>query len=257
MATNPIEQFEIKALAPVANLGGYEIAFTNSALFMVLAVSVILFGLIYATRRAALVPDRAQSVAEILYDFVGGTLRDAAGKEGMKFFPLVFSLFLFVLTCNMLGMIPGFFTVTSHVIITFALATLVIGTVIVVGFVKNGTHFLHLFVPSGVPAWLLPFMVVIELISFLSRPISLSLRLFANMLAGHIALKVFASFVVALGALAASGGIGTVLGPVGALLPLLMAVALTALEFLVAFLQAYVFTILTCIYLNDALHPGH
>jgi F-type H+-transporting ATPase subunit a len=168
----------------------------------------------------------------------------------MKFFPLVFSLFMFVLTANMLGMIPGFFTVTSHIIVTFALALLVIGTVVVYGFIKHGTHFLGLFVPSGVPAWLLPFIVVIEVISFLSRPISLSLRLFANMLAGHIALKVFGGFVVSLGA----AGVGyAILAP----LPLLMAVALTALEFLVAFLQAYVFTVLTCIYLNDALHPGH
>ena len=168
----------------------------------------------------------------------------------MKFFPLVFSLFMFVLTANLLGMIPGFFTVTSHIIVTFALAMLVIGTVVIYGFMKHGTHFLGLFVPSGVPGWLLPFIVVIELISFLSRPISLSLRLFANMLAGHIALKVFAGFVVSL---LAAGGALTILAP----LPLLMAVALMALEFLVAALQAYVFTVLTCIYLNDALHPGH
>jgi F-type H+-transporting ATPase subunit a len=185
-----------------------------------------------------------------LHDFVANTLVDATGKEGMKFFPLVFSLFMFVLTANLLGMIPGFFTVTSHIIVTFALAMLVIGTVVVYGFMKHGTHFLGLFVPSGVPGWLLPFIVVIELISFLSRPISLSLRLFANMLAGHIALKVFAGFVVSL---LAAGGALTILAP----LPLLMAVALMALEFLVAALQAYVFTVLTCIYLNDALHPGH
>jgi F-type H+-transporting ATPase subunit a len=196
------------------------------------------------------VPGRAQSVAEMLHDFVANTLVDAAGREGMKFFPLVFSLFMFVLTANMLGMIPGFFTVTSHVIVTFALALLVIGTVVVYGFMKHGTHFLGLFVPSGVPGWLLPFITVIEVISFLSRPISLALRLFANMLAGHIALKVFGGFVVALGS---TGGILAILAP----LPLIMAVALTALEFLVAFLQAYVFTVLTCIYLNDALHPGH
>jgi F-type H+-transporting ATPase subunit a len=207
-------------------------------------------GLLLATRKRAVVPGRAQSVAEVLHDFVANTLVDATGKEGMKFFPLVFSLFMFVLTANLLGMIPGFFTVTSHIIVTFALAMLVIGTVVIYGFVKHGTHFLGLFVPSGVPVWLLPFIVVIELISFLSRPISLSLRLFANMLAGHIALKVFAGFVVAL---LGAGGALTILAP----LPLLMAVALMALEFLVAALQAYVFTVLTCIYLNDALHPGH
>jgi F-type H+-transporting ATPase subunit a len=240
---SPIEQFQIKPIIPV-------ISFTNSSLFMIGAAAVIVGGLLYATRKRAVVPGRAQSVAEVLHDFVANTLVDATGKEGMKFFPLVFSLFMFVLTANLLGMIPGFFTVTSHIIVTFALALLVIGTVVIYGFMKHGTHFLGLFVPSGVPAWLLPFIVVIELISFLSRPISLSLRLFANMLAGHIALKVFAGFVVTL---LGAGGALTILAP----LPLLMAVALMALEFLVAALQAYVFTVLTCIYLNDALHPGH
>ena len=240
---SPIEQFQIKPIIPA-------IQFTNASLFMVGAAAVIVGGLLFASRKRAVVPGRAQSVAEILHDFVANTLTDAAGKEAMKFFPLVFSLFMFVLTANLLGMIPGFFTVTSHVIVTFALALLVIGTVVVYGFVKHGMHFLGLFVPSGVPAWLLPFIVVIELISFLSRPISLSLRLFANMLAGHIALKVFAGFVVAL---LGAGGLVSILAP----LPLVMAVALMALEFLVAALQAYVFTVLTCIYLNDALHPGH
>jgi F-type H+-transporting ATPase subunit a len=240
---SPIEQFEITPIIPVLN-------FTNSSLFMIGTVAVIVGGLMLATSQRAVVPGRGQAVAEMLHDFVAGTLRDAAGNEGMKFFPLVFSLFMFVLTANLLGMIPGFFTVTSHIIVTFALAMLVIGTVVIYGFVKHGTHFLGLFVPSGVPGWLLPFIVVIELISFLSRPISLSLRLFANMLAGHIALKVFAGFVVSL---LAAGGALSILAP----LPLLMAVALMALEFLVACLQAYVFTVLTCIYLNDALHPGH
>lgn len=254
---SPIEQFEIKNLVPLGKIGGQEIAFTNSALFMVGAVALIVIGFLVATSRRAVVPGRAQSAAEVLFEFVQGTLRGAAGSDGMKFFPFVFSLFMFVLTCNLLGMIPGFFTVTSHLIVTFALAILVIGTVVVYGFVKHGAHFLGLFVPSGVPAWLLPFMVAIELISFLSRPISLSLRLFANMLAGHVALKVFAGFIVSLGALAASGGVAGVFGVAGAALPLAMAVALTAFEFLVAALQAYVFTILTCIYLHDALHPGH
>jgi len=240
---SPIEQFQIKPIIPAIN-------FTNSSLFMIGAAALIVGGFMLATRKRALVPGRGQSVAEILHDFVAGTLVDATGKEGMKFFPLVFSLFMFVFTANLLGMIPGFFTVTSHIIVTFALAMLVIGTVVVYGLLKHGLHFFGLFVPSGVPSWLLPFIVVIELISFLSRPISLSLRLFANMLAGHIALKVFAGFVVAL---LGAGGALTILAP----LPLLMAVALMALEFLVAALQAYVFTVLTCIYLNDALHPGH
>jgi F-type H+-transporting ATPase subunit a len=247
---NPIEQFQIKTLVPITNIGGVDIALTNSSLFMILAVALIGLLFAFAMRGATLVPNRAQVVAESVYEFVANTLRDAAGKEGMKFFPLVFSLFLFVLAANLLGMIPGSFTVTSHVIVTFALALLVISTVIVYGFYKHGLHFLDLFVPSSAPGWLKPFMAVIELVSFLSRPISLSLRLFANMLAGHIALKVFASFVVSLGALG-------VIGIAGATLPLAMSVALMALEFLVAILQAYVFTVLTCIYLNDALHPGH
>jgi F-type H+-transporting ATPase subunit a len=246
----PIEQFQIKTLYDLPNIAGLDLALTNSALFMLAAVGLILGGLLLLTRHGALVPSRGQSVAEMAYTFVADTLRGAAGDEGMKFFPLVFSLFLFVLTLNMLGMIPGAFTVTSHIVITFALALLVIATVVVYGIVKHGFHFFGLFVPSGVPVWLLPFITIIEVISFLSRPISLSLRLFANMLAGHIALKVFGSFVVGLG----TAGIGyAILAP----LPLAMAVALTALEFLVAFLQAYVFTVLTCIYLNDALHPGH
>ena len=247
---SPIEQFVIKTIVPLGSVGGIELGLTNAATFMILAVTLIIGGLLWATREKAVVPGRAQAVAEMLHEFISGTLQDAAGREGMKFFPLVFSLFIFVLTLNLLGMIPGGFTVTSQIVVTFGLALLVIGTVIGYGFLKHGFHFLGLFVPSGVPKWLLPVLVVIEIISFLSRPISLSLRLFANMLGGHIALKVFASFVVSLG----TAGIGfALLSP----LPLAMAVALTAFEFLVAVLQAYVFTVLTCIYLNDAIHPGH
>jgi F-type H+-transporting ATPase subunit a len=184
------------------------------------------------------------------YEFVASTLKDSAGTAGMKFFPLVFSLFLFVLVANLLGMIPYFFTVTSHLIVTVALAMLVILTVVFYGFYKHGFKFLNLFVPHGAPGFLVPLVVAIEVISFLSRPISLSVRLFANMLAGHITLKVFAGFVVSLSALGFTGVLG-------AILPLAMTVALTGLEFLVAFLQAYVFTVLTCMYLNDAIHPGH
>lgn len=246
----PIEQFEIKTLAPLGKIGGMEIALTNSSLMMALALFVITGFFLLATSSRALVPSRLQSVAEMMYGFVADTVRGSMGDEGMKFFPLVFSLFVFVLTCNMLGMIPGSFTVTSHVVVTFALAALVISTVILYGLFNHGLHFFGLFAPSGVPFWLMPFIILIEIVSFLSRPISLALRLFANMLAGHIALKVFGSFVVALGSLGA-------LGIAWAVLPLGMIMALTALEFLVAFLQAYVFAVLTCIYLNDALHPGH
>lgn len=248
--SGPIEQFEIKAIAPVFEIGGKMIELTNSSLFMLITLAVIGVFFALASASKALVPGRLQSVAELIHSFVADTVRGSMGEEGMKFFPLVFSLFIFVLTANMIGMIPGGFTVTSHVIVTFALAALVIGTVIFYGLYKHGLHFFGLFVPSGVPTLLLPFIVMIEVLSFLSRPISLALRLFANMLAGHIALKVFASFVIAL------GGLGFV-GVLGATLPLGMIMALTALEFLVAFLQAYVFAVLTCIYLNDALHPGH
>ena len=198
----------------------------------------------------ALVPGRLQSIAELSYEFVANTIESTAGKEGMKFFPLVFTLFMFILVANIIGLIPYTFTVTSHIIITAALALLVFVTVLVYGFYKNGLGFFRLFVPKGIPIYILPLIVFIEVLSFLSRPISHSVRLFANMLAGHITLKVFASFITLL------GGLG-IFGIFGAALPLALVVALTALELLVAFLQAYVFAILTCIYLNDAIHPGH
>jgi F-type H+-transporting ATPase subunit a len=247
---DPIQQFEIKKFATLGHIGGQEIAFTNSALFMLLAVAGVSALMIGATASRAVVPGRMQSVAELTYEFVADMLRSSAGKEGMKFFPLVFTLFTFILFANMLGMIPGTFTVTSHIIVTVALAMIVFLTVLVYGFYKNGAKFLKLFVPSGIPIYIMPLIVLIEVISFLSRPLSHSVRLFANVFAGHITLKVFASFVPML------AGLG-ILGWLGAVLPLGMTVALTALEFLVAFLQAYVFTILTCIYINDAIHPGH
>ena len=212
--------------------------------------SVIWLLLIGGTARRSLVPGRLQSIAELSYEFVANTIRSTAGKEGMKFFPLVFTLFMFILVANLIGLIPYTFTVTSHIIITAALALSVFLTVLVYGFWKNGLHFFNLFVPNGIPIYILPLIVFIEVLSFLSRPISHSVRLFANMLAGHITLKVFASFITLL------GGAG-IFGMLGATLPLALVVALTALELLVAFLQAYVFAILTCIYLNDAIHPGH
>lgn len=249
MATDPIHQFEIQRIVPI-EIGSLDLSFTNSALFMVLTVAVGAGFLLLATTRRRLVPGRVQSAAELIYEFVAGTLRSAAGSEGMRFFPLVFTLFLFILVANLWGMFPYFFTVTSHIIITVAMALLVMAVVIGYGFYKNGLGFLRLFVPSGLPAVLVPVIAAIEVLSFISRPVSLSLRLFANMLAGHITLKVFAGFVVTLGSLG-------FLGWLGALLPLAMTVALTALEFLVAALQAYVFAILTSLYLNDALHPHH
>jgi F-type H+-transporting ATPase subunit a len=247
---DPIHQFQITKLFTVGHIGGHEIAFTNSALYMGIAVVGIGALMLGGTAGRHLIPTRIQSVAEICYEFVADTLRSSAGKEGMKFFPLVFSLFMFILTVNMIGIIPYTFTVTSHIIVTVLLAMTVFITVLVYGFWKNGLKFFKLFVPSGIPVYILPLIIVIEVISFLSRPISHSVRLFANMLAGHITLKVFASFVTMLGAFGFVGWIG-------AALPLALTTALTALELLVAFLQAYVFTILTCIYLNDAIHPGH
>ena len=218
---------------------------------MGIAVTGIAALMIGATASRSLVPGRAQSLAEMSYEFVADMIKSTAGPDGMRFFPFVFSLFMFILFLNMLGMLPlAGFTVTSHIVITAALALLVFFTVIVYGLWHNGLRFFKLFVPSGIPIVILPLIVLIEVMSFISRPISHSVRLFANMLAGHITLKVFAGFVVMLGAF----GIG---GWIGALLPLALTVALTALELLVAFLQAYVFAILTCIYLNDAIHPGH
>jgi F-type H+-transporting ATPase subunit a len=248
LAYDPIHQFRIEPIVPI-HIGSYDLSFTNSSLFMVLTVAAAGAFLLIPTRPKATVPGRWQSAAELVYEFVEKTLRDSAGSGGMRFFPFVFSLFMFVLVANLWGMFPYFFTVTSHIIITAALAIAVILTVIIYGFWKNGLHFFKLFVPSGVPKVILPFIVVIEVLSFISRPISLSIRLFANMLAGHITLKVFAGFVTLLG----TAGF---LAPL-AILPLLGTVALTALEFLVAALQAYVFAILTSLYLNDALHPGH
>jgi F-type H+-transporting ATPase subunit a len=247
---DPIHQFELKPIVSLGRVGHTDIVFTQSGLYMIAAVALISLLTYLATRRNAVVPGRIQSLVEMSYEFIESTVRSTAGGDGMRFFPFVFSLFTFVLVLNLFGLVPFGFTVTSHIIITFALAMLVIGTVIVYGFMRHGLGFLRLFVPSGVPIYIVPLVTAIEVISFLSRPISLSVRLFANMLAGHITLKVFAGFVASLGALGTFGWFG-------AILPLGMTVALTALEFLVAVLQAYVFTILTCIYLNDALHPGH
>ena len=245
----PIHQFQITEYFPIADIGGAHFAFTNSALFMVLTVGLIGAFLILSTNSRALVPNRLQLLSEMSYEFIANMVRTTAGTEGMKFFPMVFSLFMFILIANLFGMFPYFFTVTSHIVVTAAMALLVFGIVIVYGFMRNGLKFLKIFAPSGIPIYILPLVVLIEVISFLSRPLSLSLRLFGNILAGHIVLKVFGGMVVAL----LSAGWWAPL----AILPFGMAVALTGLEFLVAGLQAFVFTVLTCVYLNDAIHPGH
>lgn len=237
---DPMHQFEIKRLIPLEFLG-IDISFTNSALWMVIALASVSLLMIWGLNGRAIVPGRLQSIAELAYELVANMVRSNTGSAGQKYFPLIFTLFMFILASNMLGMLPYSFTVTSHIIVTFTMAFIVFIGITVIGFTKHGIGFLRLFVPSGIPIFLLPLIVPIEIFSYLTRPISLSVRLFANMIVGHTMLKVFGSFVFALGIL-------------GGWAPLAFMVALTSLEVLVAFLQAYVFTILTCIYLNDALH---
>jgi F-type H+-transporting ATPase subunit a len=246
---DPIHQFELKTIATLGKIGGTEIAFTQSSLYMLVAVGAITLFMLWGTSARGMVPSRLQSMVEMAYEFVANTVRSSAGHDGMKFFPLVFCLFMFILVLNLAGMRPYGFTVTSHIIATAALALLVISTVVIYGFAKHGAHVQGLIAPSGVHPVMLIILVPIEVISVLSRPISLSVRLFANMLAGHIALKIFAGFIVML----LGAGAWAILSP----LPLLLTIALTALEMLVAVLQAYVFATLTSIYLHDALHPGH
>jgi F-type H+-transporting ATPase subunit a len=240
---SPLEQFAIKRLVEF-HLGGLDLSITNSALFMLVAIVLITAFMTLGMRQHALVPGRWQSMVELSYEFVAKMVRENVGTEGMRYFPFVFTLFMFILFCNLIGLIPFTFTVTSHIIVTFVMAAVVFIGVTIIGIVRHGRHFLSLFVPSGVPIFLLPLIVIIEFLSYLTRPISLSVRLFANMMAGHTMLKVFAGFVV---------GLGIWLG----WLPLAFIVALTALELVIAILQAYVFAILTCIYLNDAINLHH
>jgi len=259
-ANDPIHQFQIEKLVDfgVVNLpvfGRTELAFTNSHLAMTLAFVAVVGFLTLATSKMQVVPGRLQAVGETLFGMIDNLAESIIGHEGRKFFPFVFTLFMFILAMNVLGLMLTF-TVTSQLAITATLGLMTILLVIAVGFIRNGPGFFKLFVPSGVPIVLLPVIVLIEFVSFLLRPITLALRLFGNMLGGHVALKVFAGFVVALGAMAASGGLGY-FGIPGAALSLSMVVALTALECLVAFLQAFVFAVLTCIYLNDVVNLGH
>ncbi|WP_296596091.1 F0F1 ATP synthase subunit A [Phenylobacterium sp.] len=259
-ANDPIHQFQIEKLVDfgVVNLpvfGRTELAFTNSHLAMTLAFVAVVGFLTLATSKMQVVPGRLQAVGETLFGMIDNLAESIIGHEGRKFFPFVFTLFMFILAMNVLGLMLTF-TVTSQLAITATLGLMTILLVIVVGFIRNGPGFFKLFVPSGVPIVLLPVIVLIEFVSFLLRPITLALRLFGNMLGGHVALKVFAGFVVALGAMAASGGLG-LFGIPGAALSLSMVVALTALECLVAFLQAFVFAVLTCIYINDVVNLGH
>lgn len=236
---SPLEQFEIKRLLPIL-VGNADLSFTNSALWMVISAGVVYAFVVWGTSRRAVVPGRLQSLVEIGYEFIASTVRENAGKDGMKFFPWIFTLFFFILAGNMLGMIPGAFTFTSHIIVTFFMAICVIVAVTAIGFYVHGVGFLKFFVPHGAPAAMLPLMVPIEILSYCIRPVSLSIRLFVNMMAGHTMMKVFAGFVVAMGLFG--------------VFPLAVTVAIYGFEFLVAFLQAYIFTVLTCLYLHDALY---
>ena len=244
MATNPMHQFHVYRIGPEINIAGVDLSFTNASLFMLVSAILISILLLFSTKEKKLIPSKIQLISEILYNFIAKMISDTAGKKAKPYFPFIFSLFIFILFCNMVGMLPYSFTVTSHIIVTFILAAMVFIGVTIIGFIKHGFKYLELFVPKGVPILLLPLIIVIELISYLSRPVSLSVRLFANMMAGHTMLKVFGGFVISLGLL-------------GGWLPLGFSVALTGLEILIAFLQAYVFAILTCIYLNDALNLSH
>ncbi len=241
-----MEQFEIRRLIPI-HLGPLDLSFTNSAAWMLVAVICATLLMLNMGRARELIPGRWQALAETLYDFVAGMVRENVGDGGKPYFPFIFSLFLYVMFANVLGMIPLSFAVTSHIVVTFALALFIFVGVTIIGFARHGAHFLSFFVPHGVPAWLMPIMIPIEIISYFVRPISLSVRLFANMVAGHVILKLFAGFVISL---------GVFFFPLG-LLPLTMVVVFTGFEIFIALLQAYVFTILTCLYLNDALNMSH
>jgi F-type H+-transporting ATPase subunit a len=237
---SPLAQFAIEPLAPI-HIGGLDASFTNSALWMVIAVGAITAFMLLGTRKQAIVPGRWQSLCEGMYDFVSNLLKENVGNEGRAYFPFIFSLFMFILFSNVFGLLPGAFTVTSHIIVTVAMALFVFIGVTIVGIVRHGLHFFSYFVPQGAPVWLIPVMIPIEILSYFIRPMSLSVRLFANMVAGHVMLAVIGGFVVAMGV-----WFGWI--------PLAFVTVLFGLELLIACLQAYVFTILTCIYLHDAIH---
>lgn len=237
---SPLVQFEIKQLIPI-HFMGYDISFTNSSLYMVLAILISTIAFLWATKSKALIPSRSQMFAESIFGMIFDMLKQNVGEQGLKFMPLIFSLFIFVLFCNLLGMMPYSFTVTSHISVTFVLAMLVFLTVTMVGFIRHGLHFFSLFLPAGTPLWLAPLLVVIELVAYLARPISLSLRLAANMVAGHVLLKVLTGFMVVM---------AVYLKP----LPAPFIVILVGFEIFIAILQAYIFTILSCVYLNDAVN---
>jgi F-type H+-transporting ATPase subunit a len=240
---SPLAQFEIQPIVPIS-VGGVDISFTNSALWMAIAVVLVYALVMLGSRHASMVPGRLQALVELSYEFIGNMIGSTVGKEGRRYFPFIFTLFMFILFGNMLGMVPGSFTYTSHIVVTFTMAIFVVAAVTVIGIARHGWHFFSFFAPSGCPVYVMPLLVPIEVLSYLIRPISLSVRLFVNMMAGHIMLKTFAGFIIALGAFYL----------VPAVAPLALTVALSGLELAIAFLQAYVFTVLTCIYLHDCIH---
>ena len=242
-AASPLKQFEITRPFGSMEIAGIDVSITNSSIMMIIILILLNVFLIIATKKKAIIPTKIQSIAEMSYEMIYNTTKDNLGKEGAKFFPLVYSLFMFILLCNMLGLIPYSFTVTSHIIITFAIAFGIFLFATILGFVLHGFKYLRLFLPAGVPIFLAPLLVPIEIVSYISRPISLAVRLAANMMAGHTMIKVFAGFVVALG--------------IFGIAPFIFIVLLYILETLIAFLQAYVFAVLTCLYLSDSFHPGH
>jgi F-type H+-transporting ATPase subunit a len=242
-AHSPLEQFEIEPILPI-QVGGLDLSFTNSSFWMAVAVIAVYALVMLGSRHGSMVPGRLQALVEMSYEFIADMLGSTVGREGRQYFPFIFTLFMFILFGNMLGMIPGSFTFTSHIIVTFTMAIFVVTAVTVIGIVRHGWHFFSFFAPSGCPIFVMPLLVPIEIISYLIRPISLSVRLFVNMTAGHIMLKTFAGFIIALGGYYLLPGIA----------PLALTIALTGLEFAIAFLQAYVFTVLSCIYLHDAIH---
>ena len=244
MKIDPLAQFNVKALYPLL-IGGIDITFTNVAAYMILSVALILAILGFLTRSSSLFPTRGQMAVELLFDFLSSMIKTYAGREGLPYAPLVFCLFLFIGMGNLLGLLPYAYTVTSQIVVTFSLACIIFVSVTVIGLVKHGWGFFRLFLPEGIPVYVAPLLIPVEIISYFSRPVSLSVRLFANMVAGHVMLKIFTAFA----ALLAGGWFAP-----GVIFPVIITISLFAFEFLVAILQAYVFTILTCIYLNDALH---
>jgi F-type H+-transporting ATPase subunit a len=240
---SPLEQFEVHHILPI-EIGGLDVSFTNSSLWMAIAVALVYALVMVGSRHGSMVPGRLQALVEMSYEFIGDMIGSTVGKDGRKYFSFIFTLFMFILFGNVLGMIPGSFTYTSHIIVTFSMAIFVVTAVTIIGLVRHGTHFFSFFAPSGCPIYVMPLLVPIEVMSYLIRPISLSVRLFVNMMAGHIMLKTFAGFIIALGSYYLVPGIA----------PLALTVALSGLELAIAFLQAYVFTVLTCIYLQDAIH---